>query len=67
MSTEERLSLIRALIAASNAFHDTLKENGYSVSYGLDNTKRGSIRKIDVPLHESWSLSELTISWELKK
>lgn len=67
LSNEERVNLIHALMAASNAFHDTLKEHGYSVSYGLDNTKTGCIKKLDVPPHENWSLGDVTISWNLKK
>lgn len=66
MDKTERIELLRALTAASNAFHDTLKAHGYTVSYGLDNSKTGSIRKVDVPAHMSWSLGDLKISWKLK-
>lgn len=66
MSNEERINLIRALVAASNAFHDVMREHGFAISYGLDNTKTGSIKKLDVPAHESWSLGNLTIAWDIK-
>jgi hypothetical protein len=66
MTKEERIKLLRALAAASNAFHDTLREKGYSVSYGYDNFNTGSIRKNDCKPYENWSLGDLTISWKLK-
>ena len=66
MNKEERIELLRALTAASNAFYDTLKAHGYTVSYGLDNSKIGSIRKVDVPAHMSWSLGDLSITWKIK-
>lgn len=62
----ERISLLRALAEASNAFHDTLKKRGYSVSYGaLDCFRTGSIRKLDVPPYNSHHLGDLTIVWNL--
>lgn len=65
--SKERVDLIHALMAASNAFHDTLKEHGYYVSYGLDNSKTGSIKKLDIPAHRNWSLGDLTIVWKIKE
>lgn len=68
MKNEERLRLIRALAAASNAFHDTLRERGYSVSYGAsDCFQTGSIRKLDVPPYNSRHLGDLTITWKIKE
>lgn len=67
MDREERVKLIRALMAASNAFHKELEKHGYRVSYGLYNSKTGSIIKTDAPMHENWSLGDLTISWNMSK
>lgn len=67
MNTQERIDLIHALMVASNSFHETLKKHGYTVSYGLDNTKNGSILKLGTTAHNNWPLGVLTISWELKK
>lgn len=66
MDKTERIELLRALTAASNAFHDKLRENGYEVSYGLDGVYIGSIRKLGVPVYESRHLGDLKISWKLK-
>lgn len=67
MKNEERISLIRALTAASNAFHDTLKKHGYGVSYGAsDCFQTGSIRKLDAPPYNSRHLGDLTIVWKIK-
>lgn len=65
MDKAERVELIRALTAASNAFHDKLRDMGYEVSYGLDGIYIGSIRKLGVPLYESRHLGDLKISWKL--
>lgn len=65
MTHEEKMHLLHALMAASNAFHKSLRESGYHVSYGMDKT--GSIYKDGVPLPHRWPLGELTIKWELKK
>ena len=67
MDREERVKLIHALMSASNAFHKELEKQGYQVSYGLDNSKTGSIIKTDVSAHENWSLGDLTISWNINK
>ena len=67
MSSNERNELLHALVAASNAFHRVLKEHGYEVSYGLDNTKTGIIMKSDVPVYENSNLGKLTILWTLDK
>ena len=67
MSNDERNELVHALAAASNAFHRVLKEHGYEVSYGLDNTNTGIIMKSDVPAYENNDLGKLTILWNLKK
>lgn len=67
MKKEEKINLIRSLIAASNAFHDKLKECGYSVSYGAsDLFQTGSIRKLDVAPYNSCHLGDLTIVWKIK-
>ncbi len=65
MNKEERINLINALIEASNSFHNTLKELGYVVSYGLDNSKTGSIRRIGVSERNNWSLGNLSIIWKI--
>lgn len=67
MNGEERIDLIHALMAASNAFHNTLRESGYEVSYGLDGTKIGSIHKRGVPDARNWALGELIIAWQLEE
>lgn len=67
MSSNERNELLHALVAASNAFHRVLKEHGYEVSYGLDNTNTGIIMKSDVPVYENNDLGKLTILWNLKR
>ena len=67
MSSNERNELLHALVAASNAFHRVLKEHGYEVSYGLDNTNTGIIMKSDVPVYENSNLGKLTILWTLNK
>lgn len=67
MSSNERNELVHALAAASNAFHRVLKEHGYEVSYGLDNTNTGIIMKSDVPVYENNDLGKLTILWNLKR
>lgn len=67
VGSKERVDLIHALMAASNAFYDTLKKHGYYVSYGLDNSKIGSIKKFDVSVHRNWSLGDLTIVWKIKE
>lgn len=67
ISNEEKINLIHSLMAASNAFHDKLKECGYYISYGLDGTKTGKIKRVDVPPNENWSLGDLSIIWKIKK
>lgn len=67
MSSNERNELLHALVAASNTFHRVLKEHGYRVSYGLDNTNTGIIMKSDVPVYENNDLGKLTILWMLNK
>lgn len=66
MDKKERVELIHALMAASNAFYKTLKERGYYVSYGLGEPRIGSIRKLSVPAYDNWSLGDLSIVWKLK-
>lgn len=65
LSKEERLRLLGALIKASNAFHDSLKESGYHVSYSLRDLHTGSIIDDSRPTWDSWPLGELTIKWKL--
>lgn len=65
LGKEEHLRLLRALIKANNAFHDSLKESGYHVSYSLLDTLTGSIYDDARPTWDRWPLGELTIKWKL--
>lgn len=67
MKKEDRIKLIHALMAASNAFHKMLKEYGYYVSYGLDDSNIGCIKKIDTTEYERQSLGWLKIMWRIKE
>lgn len=67
MEKTERIELIHALMYASNAFHDALKERGFYVSYGLGDDPTGSIRRANVPVPKDVHLGDLTIQWKLKK
>lgn len=67
MTKEERIHLLRALAAASNAFHDTLRERGYEVSYGLNDPHSGSIHKLGRHPCDTWPLGDLEIRWKLRK
>ena len=49
MEKAERVKLLRALAAASNAYHDELRKRGYDISYGLNDFHKGSI--IDLSKH----------------
>lgn len=62
----ERMRLVRALTKASNAFHDSLRESGYNVSYGLNDFHTGSIYDSRKSFPDSWPLGDLTIQWTLK-
>ena len=66
LTNEERIGLIHALMAASNAFHKTLKEYGYGVSFGLDGTKIGSLYKTSELQYERSYLGEVTIQWKIE-
>lgn len=67
MSKEERVKLLRALTAASNAFHDVLREHGYTVSYGgSDCYQTGSISKLDTKPYETDYIGDLSITWHIK-
>jgi hypothetical protein len=66
MSSPERLRLLRALAKASNAFHESLKQDGYSVSYGLGKSV-GSLYDLNQKEHDRWPLGEIEIKWRVKK
>ena len=65
MSSPERLRLLRALVKASNAFHKSLEEDGYRVSYILGG-KIGDIYNLNRKEPDRWPLGELEIKWRVK-
>jgi len=65
MSSPERLRLLRALVKASNAFHKSLREDGYSVSYGLGKSA-GSLYDLNREEQDRWPLGEIKIRWRVK-
>lgn len=66
MDNKEKMRLIRALEAASNAFHDALREHGYYVSYSITEPWDGSIRDNSKPITQQTHLGSLEIKWKLK-
>ena len=66
MEKEERIALLHALMKADNAFHASLRESGYTVSYGLDDTRTGSVHKVSRNPTDTWPLADLTIKWKLR-
>lgn len=68
MDKAEWLKLTRAIYAASNAFHETLRDRGYSVSYGgADNYTTGTIFRADDSPAVFNPMGTLSIQWKLKK
>ena len=63
-TTEVRREMIHALIKASNAFHDSLKESGYSVIYPLG-SKTGYLKKDKDG--EIGFIGNVTIEWKVNK
>ena len=66
MNNQEKHNLVRALMAASNAFHASLRESGYHVSYGLNDSRTGFIINDNSDDIVKWPVGQLTIKWELK-
>ena len=66
MERKERWRLLKALAKASNAFHRSMEESGYRISYGLGE-KKGSILDSSKPIHESWPIGSLSIEWQIEK
>lgn len=66
MSSPERLRLLRALVKASNAFHKSLRQDGYSVSYGLGKSV-GSLYDLNQKEPVLWPLGEIEIKWRVKE
>ena len=66
MSSSERLRLLRALVKASNAFHKSLRQDGYSVSYGLGKSV-GSLYDLNQKEPVLWPLGEIEIKWRVKE
>lgn len=67
MTKQEHIRLLRALTAADNAFHASLREAGYDVSYSIYDGHTGSIYDLSKPTWDRWPLGELTIKWSLRK
>lgn len=67
MDRKEKMRLLRALTKADNAFHASLRESGYEVSYSIYDGRTGSIYDMSKPTWDRWPLGELTIKWSLKK
>ena len=65
MEKSERIKLLRALTKASNAFHDSLCESGYDVSYDLGNSVGGVI-DLSKKSFERFPLASLEIKWKIK-
>lgn len=63
----KRIELLRALMAASNAFHQELEKRGLHLSYSLNDTNKGSIFLNDAHPADNWPLGEVTIRWKLNK
>lgn len=63
----KRIELLRALMAASNAFHQELEKRGLHLSYSLNDTNTGSIFRNDANPVDNWPLGEVTIKWKLSK
>ena len=63
----KRIELLRALEAASNAFHAELHKRGLEVSYSLNDTHTGTIYKRNAHPTDCQPLGEITIKWKLNK
>lgn len=66
MDNLERIDILRALVKASNAFHQSMKESGYYISYPIGE-KTGEILKTEKAFCNNCPLGTLTLRWELKK
>lgn len=67
MDRKEKMRLLRALTKADNAFHKSLRESGYEVSYSIYDGRTGSIYDMSKPTWDRWPLGELTIKWSLRR
>lgn len=67
MDKTERLNLIRALEAASNAFSVVMREHGYELSHVWGDLKTRSIYKANVLPVDKFPLGNLKIDWKLNK
>lgn len=60
----ERMDVVHALMAASNAFNATLDARGYVVYYGGDGT--GAIYKRPKG-PQDWPVASVKIDWKVRK
>lgn len=63
----KRIELLRALFAASNAFHAELEKRGLHLGYSLNDTNTGTIFRNDAYPADNLPLGEVTIRWKLSK
>lgn len=54
--------LYRALVKSFNRFHETLKSEGFHVSYSIDDGAGAIFEDSDYP---SWPVGELEIRWKI--
>lgn len=62
-----KMRLIRAFAKADSAFHASLKEDGYNVSYGLGNPVGGVYDAADPPYNKPQLAEVDQIWWRLQK
>lgn len=72
MTHAKKVDLLHALIKADNAFHASLRESGYEVSYGLNEPRSGRIYPVEQDVGfltspDAFGYGDLTIKWKLKE
>ena len=67
MTKEQHKRLRHALIAADNAFHASMRESGFTISYGLNAPHDGSIYDAQDQNIPCWPIGRIKIEWNINK